>query len=279
MREELAWFDNRPLFGKRVLVTRSRTQASRMCELLENAGAIPVELPAIDIAPPDDFAPLDDAISRLSSYGWVVFTSVNAVDSVFQRLDVQGRDARAFGAARVAAIGPATAIALERRGIRPDFTPSRSVSSAALEELAAYQWNDVPVLLPAADIGRDELADGLAGLGANVTRVTAYRTVTPPDAAQQARNAFAEGIDIVTFTSSSTVRNLLSLLDTPHSPPQEGGNTRGSMLSGSLIACIGPVTAGTARELGLRVDIEAEEHTVEGLAAALTNHFAVLSEL
>ena len=278
LRDELAWFDNRPLFGKRVLVTRSRTQASRMCELLEDAGAIAVELPAIAITPPEDFAPLDDAVARLPEYGWVIFASVNAVDSVFERLELMGKDARAFGAARVGAIGPATAAALGRRGIRPDFTPSRSVSSAALEELAAYDWSGVPVLLPAADIGRDELADGLSRMDAEVKRVTAYRTITPPDAAQRARDAFAEGIDIVTFTSSSTVRNLLALLDTPPSPP-EGGNTRGGTLSGSLIACIGPVTAGTARELGLRVDIEADEHTVEGLAQSLISHFAKLSEL
>ena len=263
LREELAWFDNRPLFGKRVLVTRSRTQASRMCELLEDAGATPVELPAIAIAPPEDFTPLDDAVSRLLSFGWVIFASVNAVDSVFGRLDAQSRDARAFGTARVGAIGPATAAALERRGIRPDFTPSRSVSSAALEELSAHQWDGVNVLLPAADIGRDELSDGLTSLGANVERVTAYRTVTPTDAAQRARDAFAEGIDIVTFTSSSTVRNLLSLLDNDK-----------DALSGSLIACIGPVTSSTARELGLRVDIEAEEHTVDGLAEALTKHYS-----
>ena len=276
LRDELAWFDNRPLFGKRVLVTRSRTQASRMCELLEDAGATAVELPAIAIAPPLDYGPLDDVVSRLSEYGWIIFASVNAVDAVFERLDAQGRDARAFGNSRVGAIGPATAAALERRGIRPDFTPSRSVSSAALEELAAYEWSGVSVLLPAADIGRDELAEGLSRLGASVERVIAYRTITPPDAAQRARDAFAEGIDIVTFTSSSTVRNLLGLLeqDGPDfSSPPEGGDTRGGALSGSIVACIGPVTSATARELGLQVDIEAAEHTVEGLAQALTSHF------
>ena len=272
LREELAWFDNRPLFGKRVLVTRSRTQASRMCELLEDAGAQPVELPAIAIAQPDDFAPLDDAVARLSSYEWVMFASVNAVDSVFDRLESSSvsrppRDARAFGTARVGAIGPATAAALERRGIRPDFTPSRSVSSAALEELATFDWSDVSVLLPAADIGRDELAEGLSRLGASVERVTAYRTITPPDAVQRARDAFSDGIDIVTFTSSSTVRNLLALLEEDNGP---GRNA----LTGSLIACIGPVTGGTAREMGLRVDIQAEEHTVEGLAAALIKHYS-----
>ena len=182
-------------------------------------------------------------------------------------LDAQGRDARAFGNSRVGAIGPATAAALERRGIRPDFTPSRSVSSAALEELSAHDWNGVPVLLPAADIGRDELAEGLSRLGANVERVTAYRTITPPDAAQRARDAFSEGIDIVTFTSSSTVRNLLGLLEENGGPGREA-------LSGSLVACIGPVTAATAHELGLRVDMEAEEHTVDGLADALIRQFS-----
>ncbi len=266
LRDELAWFDNRPLFGKRVLVTRSRIQASRMCQLLEDAGAIAVELPAIAVAPPEHFGPLDEAVNRLSTYSWVIFASVNAVDSMFERLDAQGRDARAFSTARVGAIGPATAAALERRGIRPDFTPSRSVSSAALKELAAYDWNGVTVLLPGADIGRDELADGLSRLGAQVERVIVYRTITPPDAAQRARDAFAEGIDVVTFTSSSTVRNLLGLLEQDGGPGKEA-------LSGSVVACIGPATSGTARELGLRVDIEAQEHTVEGLAEALIRHF------
>ena len=265
LRQELAWFDARPLFGKRVLVTRSRTQASRLCYLLETAGAEPVELPAIAIAPPHDFAPLDAALCRLSSYGWVIFASVNAVDSVFERLDTQGRDARAFGPARIGAIGPATADALIRRGIRPDFTPSRAVSAAALEELAAYQWRGVSALLPAADIGRDELADGLSAKGAQAEKVTAYRTIPAPDAPQRAAQAFADGIDIVTFTSSSTVRNLLALLD--------DGPGRAA-LSGRIIACIGPVTAAAAREQGLPVDLEATEHTVDGLAQSLINHFA-----
>ena len=141
------------------------------------------------------------------------------------------------------------------------------MSSAALDELAAYDWTGVPVLLPAADIGRDELVEGLSRLGAAAERVTAYRTVTPPGAAQKARDAFAEGIDVVTFTSSSTVRNLLALLE------QDNGPGRNA-LSGSLIACIGPATAATAREFGLRVDLEAGEHTVDGLAEALVSHFS-----
>ena len=264
LRRELAWFDTRPLFGQRVLVTRSRTQASRLCALLADAGAEPVELPAIAIAPPDDFAPLDAALRRLSSYGWVFFASANAVESVFGRLDAQGLDARAFGNAQVGAIGPATAAALTARGLRPDFTPTRAVSSAALAELAAREWQGISALLPAADIGRDELAEGLSQMGANVEKVTAYRTIPAPDAAERAAQAFAGGIDIITFTSSSTVHNLLSLLD--------AGPGRAAM-SASRIACIGPVTAAAARDAGLRVDIEAAEHTVDGLVQALITHF------
>ena len=138
------------------------------------------------------------------------------------------------------------------------------MSSAALDELAAREWRGVSALLPAADIGRDELADGLARLGAQVEKVTAYRTIPAPDAAERAAQAFAGGIDIITFTSSSTVRNLLSLLD--------AGPGRAAM-SASRIACIGPVTAAAARDAGLRVDIEAVEHTVDGLVQALITHF------
>lgn len=268
LREKLAWFDNRPLFGQRVLVTRSRTQSSRMCQLLEAAGAIVVELPAIAIAPPLDFTPLDDAVVRLSSYQWVIFASVNAVDAVFGRLNAQGKDARAFGTACwVGAIGPATAVALEERGIRPDFVPARSVSSATVAELAGRDWAGIPVLLPTADIGRDELADGLRALGADVHRVTAYRTVTPSDASQLAREAFESGIDVVTFTSSSTVHNLIRLLESGDGPGK-------AALSDCLIACIGPVTSGAARDLGLTVHVEADEHTVDGLAEALNNRFS-----
>ena len=263
LRDQLAWFDCRPLFGRRVLITRSRTQASRLRSLLEDAGAETVELPTIEIAPLDDYTEMDQALSRLHEYQWLVFASVNAVQSVFQRLEDLGKDARYLGRATVAAIGPATAQALAARGVKADFMPSQSASETALQELSGRQWQGVNVLLPAADIGRDEFEIGLSRWGARVNRLAAYRNRPVAGAAQRARDAFADGIDITTFTSSSTVRNLVGML---------GGDL--GPLDASFIACIGPVTAATARELGLRVDLEAEVHTVEGLVSALTAHFS-----
>ncbi|MEE8466482.1 MAG: uroporphyrinogen-III C-methyltransferase [Dehalococcoidia bacterium] len=263
LREELAWFDKRTLFGKRVLVTRSRSQASRLCGLLEQAGANPVELPTIQIEPLDDFSELDDTLNDLTSYRWVIFASSNAVESVFERLESMGKDARALAGMTVGAIGPATAQALARRGIAADFVPSRPVSEAVLSELSNRDWKGVSVLLPSADIGRDELQRGLSEMGAEVNRLAAYRNVPVEGVGDLAKKAFLDGVDVVTFTSSSTVRNLVEMLD--------GDLTA---LQASFIACIGPVTTATARELGLRVDLEASEHTVEGLVDALTSHFA-----
>ena len=263
LREELAWFDKRALFGKRVLVTRSRSQASRLCTLLEEAGANPVELPTIQIVPLEDFSEMDATLKQLSDYQWVIFASANAVGSVFERLELQGKDARALAGMTVGAIGPATAQALSRRGITADFVPSRPVSEAVLKELSGRDWQGVSVLLPAADIGRDELEKGLTKMGAKVNRLAAYRNVPVEGVSDLAKKAFLDGVDVVTFTSSSTVRNLVEML-----------NGDREALDASFIACIGPVTSATARELGLRVDLEATEHTVEGLVDALTNHFA-----
>ncbi|MDA1128975.1 MAG: uroporphyrinogen-III C-methyltransferase [Chloroflexi bacterium] len=263
LREDLAWFDKRTLFGKRVLVTRSRSQASRLCTLLEQAGANAVELPTIEIGPLADFSELDSTLARLQDYNWVIFASANAVESVFERLELQGRDARALAGMTIGAIGPATAEALARRGITADFVPSRPVSEAVLKELSGRDWKGVSVLLPSADIGRDELENGLTEMGATVYRLAAYRNVPVEGLGDRAKEAFHDGVDVVTFTSSSTVRNLVDML-----------NGDRQALDASFIACIGPVTSATARELGLRVDLEATEHTVEGLVEALTNHFS-----
>ena len=263
LREQLRWFDRRPLFGKKILITRSRTQASKLRGMLADLGAQPLELPTIQTAPLEDYAELDATLARLCNFRWVFFASINAVEAVFARLE-QGetrRDARAFGNAQIGAIGPATAEALQHRGLIADFVPARSVSEAVLEELSGREWANVPVFLPSADIGRDALAQGLARLGARVERVAAYRTVTPENIGSLARETVEQRVDVVTFTSSSTVRNLLEALD---------GD--GSGLKSSIIACIGPATAATARELGLNVDLVADRHTVEGLVEALVHH-------
>ena len=268
LREEIGWFDRRPLWGKRVLVTRSRTQASRLIELLTELGAETIELPSIEIGPLDDYGELDGVLADTTEAPgrWVIFSSANAVEYVWERLWVMGQDTRHFAGATVGAIGPATAQALRERGIEPDFVPKRSVSEEVIAELSSRDWTGRLVVLPGSAIGRDALAVGLAGLGAEVRRLPAYCNVRPEDVAERARAAFAEGIDVVTFTSSSTVRNLVDIL----------GGDRG-LLDGCTIACIGPITAGTANELGLSVDIIAAEHNVEGLADALVEYYAGLA--
>ena len=263
LRQELSWFDQRPLFGKKVLITRSRTQASQFRLMLEELGAQPVEIPAIQTVDLEDFTELDSALARLGEFQWAIFASINAVDSVFERLGLLGKDSRAFGGVKVGAIGPATSNALTDRGITPDFVPSRSVSEVVLSELESMDWTGVPVLLPAADIGRDTLARGLSQRGAEVERIAAYRTIPTDGMAEKARSTLEQNVDFVTFTSSSTVQNLLNMLD---------GDRRA--LERSKIACIGPTTAATAEQMGLRVDLVAPVHTVQGLVDALVEHCA-----
>ena len=265
LREEIGWFDRRPLWGKRVLVTRSRTQASRLIELLAGLGAEPIELPSIEIGPLDDYSELDQALAETAGVAgrWMIFASVNSVEYAWERLRALGKDARHFAGATVGAIGPATARALRERGIEPDFIPKRSVSEEVIGELSELDWSGRLALLPGSAIGRDALATGLAALGADVRRVPAYRNLRPEGIEERARAAFERGIDVVTFTSSSTVRNLIDIL----------GDDR-HLLEGSAIACIGPITAATAEEMGLSVDIIAAEHNVEGLADALAGHYS-----
>ncbi|MBI2872213.1 MAG: uroporphyrinogen-III C-methyltransferase [Chloroflexi bacterium] len=262
-RQRFRWFDTSPLFGKRVLVTRSRVQASALSEMLIGLGAEPVELSTIEVRPLEDASPLDAALGRLGQYCWVVFTSANGVEAAFNRLAALGKDARAFGQARVCAIGPATAQALRGYGVRADYVPEQYTSEAVAAGLGSRGLNGERVLLLRTDIEGEPLAEGLARLGAQAEQAVAYRTATPAESAGRARELLAGGkIDVATFTSSSTVRNLLDLLAGDASP-----------LQGVTVACIGPVTARTARKLGLRVDVEAKVHTIQGLVEALAEHF------
>lgn len=259
LRDRLRWFDTGPLFGKRILVTRARQQASTLSRMLAEHGADPIEVPSIEIQPLPNYEALDAALTHLSEYAWVVFTSTNGVDAAFERLRVTNKDARAFAGVRVAAIGPATAAALAARGIAADYVPDTFTSEATAEGFKRFDISGSRMLMPRADIATDVLSNGLRNQGALVDDITAYRTVVPADAAAQAREVLASGtVDTVTFTSSSTVRNLVGLLE---------GDM--ALLNGVRIASIGPVTSATARELGLHVGIEAIEHTVPGLVAAL----------
>ena len=267
LRQRVRWFDNRPLSGKRIMVTRARTQASALVDLLAREGAEAIEVPSIQIAPvvdDPDKSRLRRAALELSSYQWVVFTSVNGVEAFWQAMEREGLDARAFASARVAAIGPATAGSLERRGIYADSVPEEYVSEAVAEALRGHIQPGDRVLLPRVEGGRVMLVEGLLALGASVDQVVAYRTVVPEDSQEKALALLADGkIDVVTFASSSTVRNLVTLLP---------GDV--SLLQRPVIACIGPVTADTARGLGLRVDVQAREYTIPGLVEALKAYFS-----
>ncbi len=264
LRRHLRWYDNRPLFGKRVLVTRSRAQASILSEMLAEEGAEPLEVPAIELAPVSDSSHLDSAIASLGSYSWVIFSSVNGVGVFFSRLHDQGLDARALAGVKAAAIGPATAAALAREGIRANCVPPLYESESLVQTMEPLGLEGGRVLLPGSAVGRDVIARGLERLGAVVDQIPVYRTTAATGSREKALDLLRDGkVDLVTFTSSSTVLNLLELLD---------GNK--ALLEGTRIACIGPVTAGTARGNSLRVDIVAQEYTIAGLVRAVKEHFS-----
>jgi uroporphyrinogen III methyltransferase/synthase len=259
--DELRWFDTRPLFGLRVLVTRPREKAAHTAAQLRELGADPVIFPTIAIRPPESWEPLDAAIADLRSYDWVIFTSTNGVRFFWKRLEERDSDARALAGTHLAAIGPVTAQELARRGLKADLIPDEYVAEAILDHIG---WVDgKKILLPRADLARPVLADGLRAAGAEVDEVTAYRTVpAPSDHVEQIRRMLTAGeIDVLTFTSSSTVRNFLAALQPLPDLPRS-----------TIVACIGPITARTAEESGLPVHVSAHEHTIEGLLDALVEY-------
>lgn len=252
---ELDWFENRPLFGRKVVVTRSRNQAPALVERLRSRGAEAVELAVIETREPADGGQaLRAAAEQVGTYDWVIFTSANAVDRFMALL----RDGRELGAARLAAIGPGTAGALADRSLVADLVPERFVAEALLDVFPAPGKAGRRVLLPRAAVARDVLPEGLSAMGWEVHVVEAYRTGRPrptPDAV-----ALLPDADAVAFTSSSTVTGFLEVAGLEAMPP--------------MVVCIGPVTAATARHVGVRVDVVAEEHTLDGLVAALVSAFA-----
>ena len=264
LRDKLRWVDRpatRPLFGKRILVTRARVQASALTEKLTALGAACIEAPVIRIAPPaDGYAVLDGAIAELNAYQWLIFTSVNGVEHFFARLHAAGKDTRALGYARVAAIGAATSAALRAFGIRADLVPPEFRAEAVAEELRPLLPPRARILLPRAQEARDVLPDTLRAHGATVDVVAAYETVPEIEDAAIAQRLASGEIDMVTFTSSSTVKNLVKML----------GNI--TPLQQVKIACIGPVTADTARSFALEPDIVAKEYTIDGLVRSIKEY-------
>ncbi|BAU84155.1 uroporphyrinogen-III methyltransferase [Streptomyces laurentii] len=261
-RDQLAWFESKPLFGWRVLVPRTKEQAASLSDQLRSYGAVPHEVPTIAVEPPRTPQQMERAVKGLVTgrYEWIAFTSVNAVKAVREKFEEYGLDARAFAGIKVAAVGEQTAAALVDFGVKPDLVPSGEQSAAGLlEDWPPYDPVFDPidrVFLPRADIATETLVAGLIELGWEVDDVTAYRTVraSPPPA--DTREAIkGGGFDAVLFTSSSTVRNLVGIAGKPHNV--------------TVIACIGPATAKTAEEHGLRVDVLSPEPSVHKLAEAL----------
>jgi uroporphyrinogen III methyltransferase / synthase len=247
------------LAGKRVLITRPRAQAEGFVERLAELGAVPVIFPTIEIAPLEDTSRLDRAIAELGVYRWVIFTSVNGVAAFWQRLIDLGKDKTSLNSPRIAAIGPATARALREKGIQPDFVPQEYVAEAIAPGLGEVRGQRI--LLLRAEIARKALVTELEKRGAIPEEIAVYRTLpTRPDA--QAMAGLEKGVDIATFTSSSTVRYFFEIL----------GERAQAVLAGAAIACIGPITAETAQEYGLTVDITAGEYTVDGLIQALIRY-------
>ncbi|MEU9479273.1 bifunctional uroporphyrinogen-III C-methyltransferase/uroporphyrinogen-III synthase [Streptomyces sp. NPDC048191] len=263
-RDQLSWFESKPLFGWKVLVPRTKEQAASLSDQLRSYGAVPHEVPTIAVEPPRTPQQMERAVKGLVTgrYEWIAFTSVNAVKAVREKFEEYGLDARAFAGIKVAAVGEQTARALVAFGVKPDLVPSGEQSAAGLlEDWPPYDPVFDPidrVFLPRADIATETLVAGLIELGWEVDDVTAYRTVraSPPPA--ETREAIkGGGFDAVLFTSSSTVRNLVGIAGKPHNV--------------TVIACIGPATAKTAEEHGLRVDVMAPEPSVHKLAEALAD--------
>ena len=266
-RARLSWWESRPLFGWRVLVPRTKDQAGEMSERLRAYGAVPVEVPTIAVEPPRSPAQMDRAIKGLVTgrYGWIVFTSVNAVKAVREKFTELGLDARAFAGVKVACVGEQTAQAVRDFGIVPELVPAGEQSSQGL--LVDFpEYDDVldpidRVLLPRADIATETLAAGLKERGWEIDDVTAYRTVRAAPPAASVREAIkGGGFDAVCFTSSSTVRNLVGIAGKPHAK--------------TVVAVIGPATAASAQEFGLRVDVQPETAAVGPLVDALAEFAA-----
>jgi uroporphyrinogen III methyltransferase/synthase len=268
LREHLRWFDSRPLFGKRVLVTRPKDQSADLVERLEAMGAEAIEAPMIRIEPPDDYEALDAACARADTFDWIVFSSTNAVDAFIGRLLASPLDLRALGNAKLCGVGSATSDRLARHGLKLDVMPSEYRAEALVAALTQHgNLEGTKILLPHADVGREVIADELRKKGAQVVEVVAYRTVaTDPEREGQpdVYRMLLEGrIDVVTFTSPSAVRNMVSVL---------GAEPAVDLLRKTIVAAIGPVTAEAATRSGIETSVVPDKYTVPALVAAIVKY-------
>jgi uroporphyrinogen III methyltransferase / synthase len=258
LRDKLAWFEKLPLFGKKIVVTRTRDQASVLAEKLRELGAEAVEFPTIEIKKKDVLSKLEKAIGIIDQYNWIVFTSQNAVDIFFDTLREKGKDSRSLGKIKIAAIGPATAKKLNGYFITPDIIPSEFIAEEIISSMKKYRLKNRRILLPCAAEARPALKKGLSELGAKVDRIEIYDTVIPEEISEDSLSDIASA-DMITFTSSSTVRNFFKIIR----------ETK------AKFACIGPVTAEAMISLGHSPDIVASEYTIDGLVEAIVKYYSV----
>jgi uroporphyrinogen III methyltransferase/synthase len=265
LRKHLKWFEVRPLFGKSILITRPEEQAGDFARILAGLGARCEVFPTIQIVPPETWDGLDGAIRDLSSYEWILFTSVNGVHYFFERLTRAGKDARSLGGINIGVIGPKTKEALCAKGVRPELIPDTYWTEGLAEELKGYSLRGKKILLPRPRIARDDLSHTLSELGAVVDEVEAYLTRRPEYGPDRLMQLFQNGrIDLITFTSPSTVSNFIEICR---------DNAMAEKVSGIPVACIGPVTAKAAAEHGLSVAVTPDEYTINSLARAIVQYY------
>ncbi|GBE12637.1 uroporphyrinogen-III C-methyltransferase [bacterium BMS3Abin13] len=268
LRETIDWYEKRPLFGRHIVVTRTREQASELVALLEEHGADCLEYSTIHIEPVDDYQVFDRELARIDSYQWLLFTSLNAVTYFFKRLYDLGLDARSLGGPRIAAVGKTTGDELLKYGIRVDLIPEKFTGEGLAESLIAAGAGGSRVLIPRALKAREILPEMLAGAGAQVTVAPVYQNVPPQGRKEQLREQLAAAeIDLLTFTSSSTVTNFLTMVDA--ASPEELHR----LLDKVTIAAIGPITAKTVAQSGLKVDIQPERYTIADMVDAIVEYY------
>ena len=263
LRQQLRWFDTKPLFGRRIVVTRPRIQASRFVESLEQQGAYVVQFPTIETVPVESYERLDAALDELSSYDWAIFTSVNGVRYFFDRLRDRQQDIRSLAGVRLAAIGPETARAVEALHLRIDAVPEEYRAEALIPVLGKVKGQRI--LLPRAAEAREILPQELQAAGAQVDVIAVYNTIQPQTQTQELRELLQTAqVDLITFTSSSTVHNFMAVFPDDNIP---------AMLRNAAIGCIGPITADTAREYGLTVRVQPEQYTIPAFTQAIMEYF------
>ncbi len=272
LREGLRWFDKRPLFGRKIIVTRARDQASTLVKRLKDLGAEVMEFPTISIVPPDSYGPLDRAIGQLDYFHWVLFTSANGVKAFFQRLNALKMDSRALAGKGLGVIGPGTEAELRLQGLIPDLVPERFVAEGILEAFKRLDIKGKQILIPRAQEARDVLVRGLEEMGAGVWDVPAYKTVIPEIRKEVLEQVFLKAqADLITFTSSSTVSNLVRILGLNNLPVHE-------IIGRLKAACIGPITEETAKGYGFDVIIRPEIYTIEALVGAIRSYYLCKKE-